>query len=126
MIIIFYAYLWGGSKNYTGGSVNQAGWFEYFNSNYNPKLTTGQILKNNTITGNTDSMDSNHQSNFNFKSIGHAVESSSGFRMYEFLMFIPNEQQTHNIDLDAAPFQPTDIIYKQIKEYIYKKYNQLK
>lgn len=116
----------GGSKNYTGGSVNQAGWFEYFNSNYNPKLTTGQILKNNTITGNTDSMDSNHQSNFNFKSIGHAVESSSGFRMYEFLMFIPNEQQTHNIDLDAAPFQPTDIIYKQIKEYIYKKYNQLK
>jgi hypothetical protein len=46
--------------------------------------------------------------------------------MYEFLMFIPNQAQTHNIDADAAPFQPTDIIYKKVKEYIYNKYTDLK
>tara|TARA_R100001443_G_scaffold117452_1_gene143003 strand:+ start:11073 stop:12527 length:1455 start_codon:yes stop_codon:yes gene_type:complete len=116
----------GGSKNYTGGNVNQAGWYEYFNSNYNPKLTTGQILQDNLITGNTDNMESTVGSNFSFKSIGHAGISSKGFRMYEFLMFIPNEAQTHNKDEDTAPFQPTDIIYKKVKEYIYNKYEQLK
>ena len=49
-------------------------------------------------------------------------ETSGGFRMYEFLLFIPNEAQTHNINVDAAPFQPTDIIYKKVKDYIYEKY----
>lgn len=116
----------GGSKNYTGGSVNQKGWYEYFNSNYNPKLTTGQILSDNTIAGNTDNMEATVGSNFSFKSIGHAAINSSGFNMYEFLLFIPNQAQTHNIDADAAPFQPTDIIYKKVKEYIYNKYKQLK
>tara|TARA_B100000519_G_scaffold188672_1_gene186447 strand:+ start:7275 stop:8753 length:1479 start_codon:yes stop_codon:yes gene_type:complete len=118
----------GGSKDYTGGTVNQAGWFEYFNSVYNPKLTTGQILKNNSIAGNTDTMTGGADERFWFSQIGTITtgETSGGFRMYEFLLFIPNEAQTHNINVDAAPFQPTDIIYKKVKDYIYEKYKSLK
>ena len=118
----------GGSKDYTGGTVNQAGWFEYFNSVYNPKLTTGQILKNNSIAGNTDTMTGGVDERFWFSQIGTTTtgETSGGFRMYEFLLFIPNEAQTHNINVDAAPFQPTDIIYKKVKDYIYEKYKSLK
>ena len=114
----------GGSKDYTGGSVNQAGWFEYFNSDYNPNLTTGQILKNNTITGNTDDM-SNDADQFYISRVG-STSTSAGFRMYEMLVFIPNQAQTHNINSDAAPFQPTDIIYKKVKDYILNKYKELK
>ncbi len=117
----------GGSKNYTGGSYNQKGWFEYFNSEYNPKLTTGQIIKNNQIAGNTDSLQVDLYTNFCLSRIGNAqVDSSAGFKMYELLVFIPNEAQTHSIDEDSAPFQPTDIIYKKVKEYIYNKYKSLK
>lgn len=118
----------GGSKAYTGGSVNQAGWFEYFNSDYNPKLTTGQILKNNSIAGNTDTMTGTPgDEKFYISGIGTltAGETSGGFRMYEYMLFIPNEAKTHNINVDAAPFQPTDIIYKKVKDYIYNKYNKL-
>jgi len=123
----FFCLSLGGSKNYTGGSVNQKGWFEYFNSNYNPKLTTGQIIQNNSITGNNDTMPSN-ENNFYFNRIGTATtgENSAGFRMFEMLLFLPNEKQTHNIDADSAPIQPTDIIYKKVKDYIYKKYDKLK
>lgn len=122
----FFCLSLGGSKNYTGGSYNQAGWYEYFNSNYNPKLTTGQIIKNNTIAGNTDTMPNDMATNFSVSRIGHTVNDSAGFRMYEMLLFIPNEAQTHNISTDAAPFQPTDIIYKKAKDYIYNKYKLLK
>tara|TARA_B100000519_G_C14261030_1_gene448052 strand:+ start:10028 stop:11485 length:1458 start_codon:yes stop_codon:yes gene_type:complete len=115
----------GGSKQYTGGTYNQSGWFEYFNSNYNPKLTTGQIIKNNSFTGNTDNMSDGTGNNFTFSRIGSGT-SSAGFRMYELLLFIPNEKKTHGIDADAPPFQPTDIIYKKVKEYIYNKYTTLK
>ena len=117
----------GGSKQYTGGSYNQVGWYEYFNSNYNPKLTTGQILKNNLITGNTDNLDNDTNNNFYLSRIGQRSGDATGeFRVYELLLFIPNEAQTHNIDADAAPFQPTDIIYKKVKDYIYNKYELLK
>ena len=122
----FFCLSLGGSKQYTGGSVNQKGWYEYFNSNYNPKLTTGQILKDNSITGNTDSLDNDMDNNFFISRIGQRqLDTSAGFRMYEMLLFIPNEVGTHNIDSDSAPFQPTDIIYKKIKDYIYKKYTKL-
>ena len=124
----FFCLSLGGCKDYTGGSVNQAGWFEYFNSDYNPNLTTGQILKNNSITGNTDDMGGLGYTQFMFNRIGTRTtgESSAGFRMYEFLMFIPNQAQTHNINADTAPFQPTDIIYKKVKDYIFNKYESLK
>ena len=42
------------------------------------------------------------------------------------MIFIPNEKKTHNINADASPFQPTDIIYKKAKDYIFKKYPTLK
>ena len=130
----------GGTKDYTGGSVNNAGWFEYFNSDYNPKLTSGQILKNNSIIGydiyitrlELDTMDQSlGMRQFYFGRVGTASsagggQNSAGFRIYEMLLFIPNEKQTHNIDADTAPFQPTDIIYKKVKDYIYEKYNKLK
>ena len=117
----FFCLSLGGCKAYTGGTYNQQGWFEYFNSDYNPKLTTGQIIKNNTIAGNTTNMTVGFL-NFYFNRIGHQTVNSAGFRMYEFLMFIPNNKKTHNISDDAAPFQPTDIIYKKAKEYISNKY----
>ena len=122
----FFCLSLGGSKQYTGGSYNQVGWYEYFNSNYNPKLTTGQILKNNLITGNTDNLDNDTNNNFYLSRIGQRSGDATGeFRVYELLLFIPNEAQTHNIDADAAPFQPTDIIYKKVKDYIYNKYSEL-
>ena len=91
-------------------------------------MTTGQILKNNSIAGNTDTMTGGVDERFWFSQIGTTTtgETSGGFRMYEFLLFIPNEAQTHNINVDAAPFQPTDIIYKKVKDYIYEKYKSLK
>jgi len=116
----------GGSMNYTGGSVNQQGWYEYFNSEYNPKLTTGQILKNNSITGNTDSMGVGSK-NFRCGRIGTITsgETSAGFGIYEMLIFAPHKKpELYNSDI--APFQPTDIIYKKVKDYIYEKYNKLK
>ena len=118
----------GGSKNYTGGTYNQEGWFEYFNSDYNPKLTTGQILKNNQITGNTDNFSGGVEWDFTFSRIGSPYSgiSSAGFNLHELLVFVPNEKKTHGIDADAAPFQPTDIIYRKAKEYIYNKYKSLK
>ena len=121
----FFCLSLGGSKDYTGGSKNQEGWFEYFNSNYNPNLTTGQIIKNNTINGNTDDMGYNDDQFF-INRTGDLISSSSGFRMYEMMIFIPNEKKTHNINADAAPFQSTDIIYKKAKDYIFKKYPTLK
>ena len=114
----------GGSKNYTGGTYNQEGWFEYFNSDYNPKLTSGQIIKNNSITGNTDTMPSNSK-NFYFSRIGDMSTSSAGFKVFEFLLFIPSYNQDHNIDDDTAFIQPTDILYKKAKDYIYNKYETL-
>lgn len=122
----FFCLSLGGSKNYTGGSYNQEGWYEYFNSDYNPKLTTGQIIKNNSITGNTDTMPNTEPNNFSVSRIGHTQVDSPGFRMYEFLLFIPSYNQEHNIDDDAAFIQPTDIIYKKAKDYIYNKYETLK
>ena len=90
-------------------------------------MTTGQIIKNNQIAGNTDSLQVDLYTNFCLSRIGNAqVDSSAGFKMYELLVFIPNEAQTHSIDEDSAPFQPTDIIYKKVKEYIYNKYKSLK
>lgn len=117
----------GGSKNYTGGTYNQKGWFEYFNSDFNPKLTTGQILEDNLITGNTDTFAA-VDNNFTFSRVGNGgpFGQSAGFNMYEFLMFVPDAAKTHKINADAAPFQPTDIIYKKVKEYIYNKYESLK
>ena len=116
----------GGSKKYTGGTYNQQGWYEYFNSDYNPKLTTGQIIKNNSIAGNTDTMGGGADTDFFMERIGSPVNTSGGFNIYEMLIFVPNEKSTHNISNDAAPFQPTDIIYKKVKDYIYNKYNELK
>ena len=118
--IHFIALSLGGNKAQTEGSYNQSGWYEYFNSDYNPKLTTGQIIKDNSFTGNSDT----YSNSLTFASMGGVVESS-GFRVHELLLFVPDANSTHNIDADAAPFQPTDIIYKKIKDYIYNKYKSL-
>ena len=119
--IHFIALSVGGNKAQTGGSENNTGWFEYFNSNYNPKLTTGQIIKDNSFTGNSDT----YSNSLTFAGWGDGSNSSSGFRIYEMLLFVPDANTTHNIDADAAPFQPTDIIYKKAKDYIYNKYESL-
>lgn len=120
--IHFIALSLGGNKAQTGGSKNNSGWFEYFNSNKNSKLTTGQILVDNSFTGNSDT----YSNSLTFAGWGDGSNSSSGFRMYEMLLFVPDANTTHNINADAAPFQPTDIIYKKIKDYIYNKYESLK
>ena len=111
----------GGNKAQTGGSYNQSGWYEYFNSNLNNNLTIGEILEDNTFTGNSVT----YSNSCNFASIG-GLAGSAGFDVYEFLLFVPSGAQTHGINADAAPFQPTDIIYKKVKDYIYKKYKSLK
>lgn len=118
--IHFMALSLGGNKAQTGGSYNNSGWFEYFNSNYNPKLTTGQIIKDNSFDGNSNT----YSNSLTFASIGGNT-TSMGFNLYELLIFAPNAISTHNINADASPFQPTDIIYKQIKDYIYNKYKSL-
>ena len=111
-----------GNKNATGGTKNGAGWFEYFNSDYNPKLTTGQILQNNSFAGNTTNL--SHDQTWG--SIGGYNVASGGFRIYENLVFIPKNKKTHDSGgYDVAPFQPTDIIYKTVKNYIYNKYESL-
>ena len=115
--IHFLALSVGGNKAQTGGTKNNSGWFEYFNSNYNPKLTTGQIIKDNSFAGNSDT----YSNSLTFASIGSDQDSSSGFLVYEMLLFVP-ESSTGD---DTAPFQPTDIIYKKIKDYIYNKYESL-
>ena len=113
----------GGDKSETGGDKNQSGWFEYFNSNYNPNLTTGQILKNNSFTGNTNTY-SKSCTFAHISGYGGGI-GSAGFNLHEFLMFVP-DKKTARGDVDSAPFQPTDIIYNQIKDYIYNKYENLK
>tara|TARA_R110002020_G_scaffold92169_5_gene223335 strand:+ start:6222 stop:7721 length:1500 start_codon:yes stop_codon:yes gene_type:complete len=117
----FLALSLGGNKAQTGGTLNQSGWFEYFNSTYNPELTTGQIIKNNSFSGNSDT----YSESLTFASIG-GNGTLAGFRLYEMLLFQPPVVTTHNLDENAAPFQPTDIIYKKIKDYIYNKYTSLK
>tara|TARA_R100000458_G_scaffold59929_2_gene72833 strand:- start:7251 stop:8753 length:1503 start_codon:yes stop_codon:yes gene_type:complete len=117
----FLALSLGGNKAQTGGTYNQSGWFEYFNSVYNPKLTTGQIIKNNSFSGNSDT----YSESLTFASIG-GNGTLSGFNLYEMLLFQHPVVTTHNLNADAAPFQPTDIIYKKIKDYVYNKYNVLK
>ena len=114
----------GGNKAQTGGSYNQSGWYEYFNSNNTTKLTTGQILENNSFTGNSVT----YSNSCNFATIGgyNGGTGSAGFAIYEFLLFVPESITTHGIDADAAPFQPTDIIYKKAKDYILNKYKALK
>tara|TARA_R100001594_G_scaffold132499_1_gene172737 strand:+ start:10249 stop:11658 length:1410 start_codon:yes stop_codon:yes gene_type:complete len=114
----------GGNKAQTGGSYNQSGWYEYFNSDNTTKLTTGQILENNSFTGNSET----YSNSCNFATIGSLFNGlgSAGFSLYEFLLFVPESITTHGIDADAAPFQPTDIIYKKTKDYILNKYKSLK
>lgn len=119
--IHFIALSLGGNKAQTGGSKNNSGWYEYFNSNYNPKLTTGQIIKDNSFTGNSDT----YSNSLTFAGWGDGTNNSAGFRIYEMMLFVPDANSTHNIDADAAPFQPTDIIYKKLKDYIYNKYESL-
>ena len=118
----FLALSLGGNKAQTGGSYNQSGWYEYFNSNYNPKLTTGQIIKNNSFTGNSET----YSNSLTFAGWGDSTYSTSGVGIHEMLLFVPESINTHNINADSAPFQPTDIIYNQIKDYIYNKYDNLK
>jgi hypothetical protein len=115
-----------GNKAETGGSVNSAGWFDYFNSNsLSSKLyTTGQIEKENQITGNTLTQTQPQW----FSGFGSSTElDSAGFRIYECLVFTPSGKQKHaSGGYDVAPYQPTDIIYNQVKDYIFNKYGDLK
>ena len=111
----------GGNKAQTGGTYNQSGWYEYFNSNYNPKLTTGQIFDTNSFTGNSVT----YSNSCTFAGIG-GFSGSAGFDLYEFLVFVPETTTTHGYSADTAPFQPTDITYKKLKDYIYNKYTMLK
>tara|TARA_R100001463_G_scaffold65456_2_gene118746 strand:+ start:385 stop:1800 length:1416 start_codon:yes stop_codon:yes gene_type:complete len=113
----------GGNKANTGGSKNQKGWFEYFNSTYNPKLTTGQIINDNSFSGNTNT----YNKSCTFASVGGWANGtgSSGINIHELLIFVP-EGKTKRIDVDSAPFQPTDIIYNEAKNYIFSKYKNLK
>jgi len=111
-----------GGKSFAGGDKNGVGWFEYFNSNLNKKLTTGQILNQNAISGNTTTIA--HQNKWG--TIGSVVqEGECTFRLYECLVFTPQEKTTHLNDYDTAPFQPTDIVYAEVKKYIYAKYPRL-
>ena len=122
--IHFLALSVGGNKAQTGGDYNNKGWFEYFNSNYNPKLTTGQIKKDNSFSGNSNTYDNS----LTFAGWGDGAIASGGFRIYETLVFAQPETTTRSgtLDSDSAPFQPTDLIYKKIKDYIYNKYKSLK
>jgi hypothetical protein len=115
--IHFLALSLGGNKAQTGGTKNNSGWYEYFNNNHNPKLTTGQILQANSFTGNSDT----YSNSLTFAGIGSEQDTSLGFGVYEMLLFVP-ESSTGD---DTAPFRPTDIIYKKIKDYIYNKYESL-
>ena len=115
--IHFLALSLGGNKAQTGGSKNNSGWYEYFNSNYNPKLTTGQIIKDNSFTGNSDT----YSNSLTFAGMGSSEDVSAGFAIYEMMLFVPDS----NIGNDNTPFEPTDIIYKKIKDYIYNKYESL-
>ena len=115
----------GGNKAQTGGSYNQSGWYEYFNSDYNPKLTTGQIIKNNSFTGNSDT----YAESLTFAGIGNSIDVTSGMFVFEMMLFVPTETTSRgggDFDSDSAPFQPTDIIYKNIKDYVYNRYSKLK
>tara|TARA_R100000655_G_scaffold31221_1_gene62680 strand:- start:16854 stop:18353 length:1500 start_codon:yes stop_codon:yes gene_type:complete len=116
----------GGSKAYTGGSRSYKGWFEYFNSNYNPRLTTGQISYNNKILGDLSVETDAAPNNEYYTRIGSVDQTSAGFRMYEMLLFTPPEKIKRGSNVDDPPFQPTDILYKNIKDYIYRKYESLK
>ena len=113
----------GGNKANTGGTKNQKGWFEYFNSNLNPKLTTGQIQNDNSFAGNGNT----YSKSCTFAGVGGwgNITGSTGFNMHELLVFVP-EGKTKRNDVDSAPFQPTDIIYNELKNYIYNKYKNLK
>ena len=53
--------------------------------------------------------------------MGSSEDSSIGFAIYEMMLFVPDSSTGD----DTAPFQPTSIIYKKIKDYIYNKYNSL-
>ena len=53
--------------------------------------------------------------------MGSSEDVSAGFAIYEMMLFVPDS----NIGNDNTPFQPTDIIYKKIKDYIYNKYESL-
>ena len=115
----------GGDKAQTGGSYNQSGWFEYFNSDFNPHLTTGQILKDNSFSGNSNT----YSENLTFACIGgHGKDllGSAQLNLYETIIIAPDLASTHGINADSAYVQPTDIIYKKIKDYIYNKFKSLK
>ena len=115
--IHFLAISVGGNKAQTGGTKNNSGWYEYFNDTYKPKLTTGQIIKDNSFTGNSDT----YSNSLTFAGMGSSEDSSIGFAIYEMMLFVPDSSTGD----DSAPFQPTSIIYKKIKDYIYNKYNSL-
>jgi len=123
--IHFLALSVGGNKAQTGGAVNNAGWYEYFNSNYNPHLTTGQIKADNSFSGNSNTYDNS----LTFAGWGDGTFESGGFQIYETLLFIQPTTTTRigsGYSVDSAPFQPTDLMYKKIKDYIYDKYESLK
>ena len=49
--------------------------------------------------------------------------------VFEMMLFVPTETTSRgggDFDSDSAPFQPTDIIYKNIKDYVYNRYSKLK
>jgi hypothetical protein len=115
--IHFIALSLGGNKAQTGGTKNNSGWFEYFNSNYNPKLTTGQIIQDNSFVGNSDT----YSNSLTFAGMGSSEATSVGFTIYEMMLFVPDA----STGSDTVPFQPTNIIYKKIKDYIYNKYESL-
>tara|TARA_E500000305_G_scaffold108358_1_gene110584 strand:- start:4379 stop:5770 length:1392 start_codon:yes stop_codon:yes gene_type:complete len=118
----FLAISYGGRKEDTGGTKNAKGWFEYFNSDYNPKLTTGQILNNNSFAGNT----STYTDSMSFGTLGSWTLNSAKFRIYEMIFCASPDNSKRGNDLDNAPFQPSDLIYSKIKEYVYNKYENLK
>lgn len=114
-----------GSANHWLNSegVNYKGWFEYFNSNYNPKLSSGQIVKNNSFDGFTTPI---YGQGVNICSIGSFTDNVPGFKVYECMILLPNGPKSHGGAYSDSPFiMPTDITYNNIKNYIYNKYQNL-
>ena len=119
--IHFLAVSFGGIPSKVGGSVTGKGWFEYFNSNYNPKETTGQILQNE-ISGTTDTISATQ----GWGNIGYYGSPVSGdFYVYETLGFVATEKRVDANDNPITPFSPGGIVYTQLKNYILNRYEQL-
>jgi hypothetical protein len=118
----FLALSFGGIPSKIGGAYTGRGWYEYFNSDYNPNKTTGQI-ENSMISGTTDSI----SGGIGWGNIGkYGGAFSAGFDIYETMGFVATEKRSDANDNAITPFSPGGIIYNQAKNYILNKYKLLK